>query len=88
MADPTVPVEISDLLQEDRRFPPSAAFRGQANVPDESVYARADADPEQFASDLNGVMLAFYQANRLLSDPTAETRARTAVDALLRAARA
>jgi AcrR family transcriptional regulator len=49
---------------------------------------RADADPEQFASDLNGVMLAFYQANRLLSDPTAETRARTAVDALLRAARA
>jgi hypothetical protein len=49
---------------------------------------RADADPEQFASDLNGVMLAFYQANRLLSDPTAETRARTAVDALLHAARA
>src|SRR6187402_395796 len=48
MADPTVPVEISDLLQEDRRFPPSAAFRGQANVPDESVYARADADPEGF----------------------------------------
>ncbi len=49
---------------------------------------RADADPEQFASDLNGVMLAFYQADRLLSDPSAETHARTAFEALLDAARA
>ncbi len=48
---------------------------------------RDDADPEQFASDLNGVMLAFYQANRLLDDRAAETRARNAVEALLAAAR-
>jgi AcrR family transcriptional regulator len=49
---------------------------------------RDDVDPEQFASDLNGVMLAFYQANRLLDDPTAERRARNAFEALLSAARA
>src|SRR5215216_6575829 len=48
MSDPTVPVELSDLLQEDRTFPPSAAFRAAANVKDEDVYARAERDPEAF----------------------------------------
>ena len=40
--------EISDLLQENRTFPPSSAFRAQANVRDEEVYARAEQDPEGF----------------------------------------
>jgi acetyl-CoA synthetase len=40
--------EIADLLQENRRFPPPAAFTAQANVRDEGVYARAAADPEAF----------------------------------------
>ena len=48
--------ELADLLQEDRTFPPSAAFCAQANVRDEGIYARADADPEgfwaRFASEL------------------------------------
>jgi AcrR family transcriptional regulator len=48
---------------------------------------RADADPVQFAYDLNGVMLAFHQASRLLHDPEAATRARHAFEALLAAAR-
>ena len=48
---------------------------------------RPDADPEQFATDLHGVMLAYYHGHRLLSDPAAESRARTAVTALLDAAR-
>src|SRR5687767_217594 len=43
--------EISDLLQEDRRFPPADAFRAQANVRDEDVYARAERDPERFWAD-------------------------------------
>jgi acetyl-CoA synthetase len=43
--------EISDLLQEDRSFPPAPAFREQANVRDEEVYARADRDPERFWAD-------------------------------------
>ncbi len=51
MADNKPLAEIADLLQEDRTFPPSAAFRAQANVRDESVYARADADPERFWAD-------------------------------------
>jgi acetyl-CoA synthetase len=48
MSEPTVPVELSDLLQEDRTFAPSAAFCAAANVNDEDVYARADRDPEAF----------------------------------------
>lgn len=47
---------------------------------------RAAADPEQFAHDLYGVMLAFHHASRLLRDPEAEARARRAFDALLNAA--
>jgi acetyl-CoA synthetase len=48
MADPTPSAEIADLLQEDRRFPPSNEFRAAAHVRDEGVYARAAADPEGF----------------------------------------
>jgi acetyl-CoA synthetase len=48
MADPKLPVEIADLLQEDRRFPPPADFTAKAAVNDESVYERAAADPEGF----------------------------------------
>jgi AcrR family transcriptional regulator len=48
---------------------------------------RPDADPARFATDLHGVMLAYYHGYRLLSDPQAEAHARAAVDALLDAAR-
>jgi hypothetical protein len=47
-----------------------------------------DADPEQFAQDVYGVMLADHHASRLLQDPRAETRARRASATLLAAARA
>ncbi len=40
--------DIDALLSEDRVFPPSDAFRAQANVRDASVYERADRDPEAF----------------------------------------
>jgi len=49
---------------------------------------RGDADPDQFAHDLYGVMLAYHHAARLLRDPLAERRARHAFEALLAAARA
>lgn len=49
---------------------------------------RRDVDPEQFAHDLYGVMLAYHHAARLLGDARAATRARTAFEALIRAARA
>ena len=48
MADSKPPAEISDLLQEDRTFAPAPEFRAQAHVRDESVYARAEQDPEAF----------------------------------------
>ena len=48
MANPKPPAEISDLLREDRTFAPSDSFRAQALVRDESVYERAERDPEAF----------------------------------------
>lgn len=46
------------------------------------------ADGEQFAQDFYGVMLAYHLQRRLLDDPRAEARARTAFDRLLEDARA
>ena len=37
-----------------------------------------DADPEQFAHDLHGIMLIYFQAHRLLGDAKAEEKARRA----------
>jgi AcrR family transcriptional regulator len=48
---------------------------------------REDADPEQFASDLNGVMLGYHSSSRLLADPKAADRARFAFERLLDAVR-
>jgi AcrR family transcriptional regulator len=46
---------------------------------------RPDADPRQFAQDIEGVMLAYHVASRLLSDPDAAARAHCGLDALLAA---
>ena len=43
MTDPSQSQSLSNLLQEDRRFPPSDAFASQANA-DESMYSEAAAD--------------------------------------------
>ena len=40
--------EFSDLLREDRTFPPPDAFRARAHVKDEQIYADAARDPEAF----------------------------------------
>jgi AcrR family transcriptional regulator len=48
---------------------------------------RADADPEQFAFSLQGILLAFHQFSRLLADPLTDQRAERALDALLDGAR-
>jgi len=50
-------------------------------------HLRADVDADQFAWDLYGVMVSYYHSYRLLEDPRAEERARTAFEALLDAAR-
>ncbi|MEP6918519.1 MAG: acetate--CoA ligase, partial [Acidobacteriota bacterium] len=46
--------EIDALLTEDRRFPPSDAWRANANVTDPEVYERAARDPEAFWAGLAG----------------------------------
>jgi AcrR family transcriptional regulator len=48
---------------------------------------RADASAEQFASDLDGVMLGYHVHRHLLADPLAEEHARYAFERLLDAAR-
>jgi AcrR family transcriptional regulator len=49
---------------------------------------RPDADAEQFAHDLYGVMLGFFHAERLIRDPHAERRTRRAFENLLQDIRA
>ena len=48
---------------------------------------RPDADPEQFAQDFYGVILACHHTVRLLGDDQAEGRARRALEMLLAEAR-
>ena len=40
--------EIHSLLNEERTFPPSAAWRANARINDPGVYARAASDPQAF----------------------------------------
>jgi AcrR family transcriptional regulator len=44
---------------------------------------REDADPEQFAHELVGMMLGLFHAHRLLGDPTAFDRTRRAFESAL-----
>ena len=48
---------------------------------------KPEIDGEQFAHDVYGIMLAYHHAARLLRDPKANTRARTAFESLLTASR-
>ena len=54
--DPAVPPQaegaIEDLLEENRRFEPAAAFRAGAVMADPGIYARAAADPAAFWASL------------------------------------
>jgi AcrR family transcriptional regulator len=53
----------------------------------EAGHFREDADPEQFAHELYGIMLAHHHAARLLNDPQARERAYRSFESLLAAAR-
>jgi hypothetical protein len=48
---------------------------------------RPDVDPDQFAYEFWGAMLAFHSASRLMRDPKARQRARAAFDSLVQRAR-
>jgi acetyl-CoA synthetase len=54
--DPAVPPQLEgaleDLLEENRRFEPAAAFRAGARMADPGIYAHAAADPTAFWASL------------------------------------
>jgi len=64
------------------------ALARAARIAVETGHFRADLDPELFAFQQYGVVMAYYHARRLFHDPLAEDRARRAFDALVVGARA
>ncbi len=69
------------LVRDHRRLYDSLTRIVQTGI--DEGHLRADTDPVQLAADLDGIMLAFYHWHRLLEDPQAESRARTAFERLL-----
>jgi AcrR family transcriptional regulator len=65
-----------------------AALAKAASLAVEVGHFRADLDPEQFAFDFYSITLGYHDHNRLLRDPRAEERARTAFERLLASCRA
>jgi AcrR family transcriptional regulator len=61
---------------------------GAVRIAIEERHFRPETDPQQFAHDLYGVMLAYHHASRLMKDPRAAERARRAFEALVDANRA
>lgn len=60
-----------------------AALAQAARIAVEQGHFRPDLDGEQFAFDLQGIILAYSHARRLLRSPLAESRAKTAFRQLL-----
>src|SRR5438105_3956134 len=57
---------IEALLQEQRRYAPSADFAAQANANDPAIYARAEADPEGFWAEQAQSLDWFKPYNKVL----------------------
>ena len=57
---------IDALLQENRRFPPSAEFTANANVRDPSVYQRAHDDPDGFWAEAANRLDWFQRWDKVL----------------------
>jgi AcrR family transcriptional regulator len=64
-----------------------AALARAARLAIEAGHFRADLDCDQFAFELNGLLLGLHHFRRLLRDPRSEARTRAAFESLLRAAR-
>jgi AcrR family transcriptional regulator len=63
-----------------------AALAKSARIAIESGDFEKDTDCEQFAFELFGIFAAFHHQKRLMRDPAAERRARTAFDRLVASA--
>lgn len=73
---------LVELQREKLQFLARAAELAQG-----AGHFRADLDVAQFAFELHGIMLAYHEASRLLSDAKATRRAREAFERLLASAR-
>ncbi len=73
------------LVQDERDLFEMIATVFRTGVAEE--HFRDDADPDQFAQDFYGVVLARHHTLRLLGDEQADNRARRAFEALIAAAR-
>jgi hypothetical protein len=80
------PGPVRDQLVRDHRdFVESMAQMFRTGIAEGDF--REDADPEQFAFELHGLMLGFFHAHRLLGDPQAVERTRRAFESILAARR-
>lgn len=73
---------VRDRLVEMQREWLGAIARGVTLAIEEKQFT-ADVDPEQFAHEVYGVMLAYHHARRLLRDPKAEARARRTFESMI-----
>ncbi len=73
------------LVQSQRDWLETLANAARAAV--REGHFRDDLDCEQFAYELDGIMLAFHRTARLMKDPRARARAGVAFESLIRAAR-
>jgi len=76
------PGPVRDLLVESQRNWTKTIARVTQTAVDEK-YLRADVDALQFAYEVVGIGMAFKHAYKLMDDPQAEKRARTAFENLL-----
>lgn len=74
------------LVQHERDWLESVATMFAGGV--REGHFAADADPDLFAYQFQGLLLAHHHATRLLRDPRAEQRARAGFESLLQAAKA
>jgi AcrR family transcriptional regulator len=75
-----------DYLVTAQRLLLSALARA-AQLAKEEGHFRSDLDPEQFAFEMDGILLSYSHWKRLLRDPRADARARAAFDTLLASSR-
>src|SRR5215510_12082695 len=83
--EPDTPLR-DKLVQHERDWLESVATMFAGGVRER--HFAADADPELFAYQFQGLLLAHHHATRLLRDSQAEQRARAGFESLLRAAKA
>ncbi len=83
--EPDTPLR-DKLVQHERDWLESVATMFAGGV--REGHFAADADPELFAYQFQGLLLAHHHATRLLRDPHAEQRARAGFESLLQAAKA